>query len=240
MTALVAMAGLAGACNAPSEELESRSAAHTTTPTKPGKVVGPKLNLSHIECTPEGQVLAHFVLLFAGADQPGALTGTYNGGAFGPVNPEKNSGNVWHYNVVLPAGEIDILSATTTTAAGTFVSLHNPSEYAGNYQCGPIVPECPVVVAPQDVYCTDKPLGNPGAECGNFGLVVAGKDDNLTDTSFVATQSAYVAIVKSGTAGCGPGESAYRIYVNVAAGDTLLAPVAQNISHVTYCACPAQ
>jgi hypothetical protein len=199
-----------------------------------------KLNLSHIECTEDGQVLAHFVLLFAGTSQPGALSGTYSGGAFGPIAAAKTSGNVWHYNVLLPSGEIDILSATTTTASGQTVWLHNPSEYAGNYQCGIIIEECPVAVEAQDVYCTASPLGNPGAECANFGLLPQGKDDNLTGPSFVATQDAYVAIVKSGNEGCEPGESAYRIYVNVTDGDTLLTPVSQDISHVTYCACPAE
>ena len=56
--------------------------------------------------------------------------------------------------------------------------------------------------------------------------------------TFPASQDAYVAIVKSGNHGCGPGNSAYRIYVNVQAGDVLSTPVDQNISHVTYCACP--
>jgi hypothetical protein len=196
-----------------------------------------KLNLSHIECTEDGDVLAHFVLLFAGSEQPGKLSGTYNGGAFGPTEASKNSGNVWHYNVILPSGEIEIYSATTTTAAGKSVSLHNPSEYSGTYECGE-VDECPIEVEAQDVYCTSKPLGNPGAECGEFGLLPQGKDDNLTGTTFKATQDAYVAIVKSGNEGCGPGNAAYRIYVDVSAGDTLSTPVSQNISHVTYCACP--
>jgi len=198
----------------------------------------PMLNLSHIECTEDGHVLAHFVLLFAGTGTPGPLTGTYSGGTFGPIAATKNSGNVWHYNVILPAGEIDIYSATATTSKGVEVSLHNPGEYAGNYQCGPVIEQCPIVVTAQDVYCTDQPLGNPGEECGAFGLLPQGKDDNLSGLSFTATQDAYVAIVKSGTAGCGPGESAYRIYVNVHAGDTLLTPVDQGISHITYCACP--
>ncbi|MCK6536093.1 MAG: hypothetical protein L6Q84_24260 [Polyangiaceae bacterium] len=198
----------------------------------------PMLNLSHIECTDDGQVLAHFVLLFAGPAKPGPLTGTYSGGSFGPVEASKSSGNVWHYNVILPSGEIDIYSASATTASGQVVTLHNPGEYAGNYQCGPDVEECPVQVQPADVFCTDSPLTNPGAECAAFGLVPQGKDDNLSGLTFVATQDAYLAIVKSGTHGCEPGQSAYRIYVNVSAGDVLSTPVDQGISHVTYCACP--
>ncbi len=200
----------------------------------------PMLNLSHIACAEDGTVTAHFVLLFAGTGTPGTLTGTYNGGSFS-AEPSKSSGNVWHYNVTLPSGEIEILSAQTTTSSGKVATLHNPGEYSGNYACGPEEETCPVVVAPADVYCTDQPLGNPGAECANFGLdYTGGKDDDLSGLTFSATQDAYVAIVKSGTAGCGPGESAYRIYVNVSAGDELATPVDQNISHVTYCTCPAQ
>jgi hypothetical protein len=201
-----------------------------------GKKGGPMLNLSHIACTDDGNVLAHFVLLFYGASQPPALSGTYNGGNFGPIEASKSSGNVWHYNVILPPGEIEILSAS----AGS-ITLHNPSEYSGNYACGPDDNEsCPVVVAPQAVYCTDQPLGNPGDECAAFGLdYISGKDDNLSGTSFVSTQDAYLALVKSGNHGCEPGSSAYRVYVNVSVGDVLYTPVDQGISHVTYCECPA-
>jgi hypothetical protein len=197
----------------------------------------PKLNLSHIECTDDGHVLAHFVLLFAGKNEPGALTGTWNGGTFGPVSPYKSSGNVWHYEVFFPSGFIDILTATATTAGGVVVTLHNPSEYAGNYTCSE-VHQCDIVVQPQDVFCSDHPLSNPEDECGAFGLEPSGKDDNLSGLTFTATIDAYVAIVKSGTHGCDTGDASYRIYVNVHAGDTLQTPVDQNISHVTYCDCP--
>jgi hypothetical protein len=210
----------------------------TLDPAGKGGVTAPMLNLSHIECTADGNVLAHFVLLFAGSGTPGALSGTYNGGAFGPVSASKNTGNVWHYNVILPSGEIEILSASTTTSSGASVTLHNPGEYSGDYQCGAPPPVCSVSVAAQDVYCTDKPLGNPGDECAAFGLLPQGKDDNLSGLTFTATQSALLAIVKSGTHGCGPGNAAYRIYANVTKGDALSTPVDQGISHVTYCACP--
>jgi hypothetical protein len=50
---------------------------------------------------------------------------------------------------------------------------------------------------------------------------------------------AYVALVKSGNHGCGEGASAYRIYVDVHAGDSLQTPADQDISHVTYCDCAA-
>lgn len=199
-----------------------------------------KLNLSHIACAEDGTVTAHFVLLFAGTGTPGQLTGTYSGGSFGPVSSYKTSGNVWHYNVTLPSGYIDILTAQTTTSDGVVVTLHNPDEYSGDYQCGPEVPSCPIVVQPQDVLCTDHPLTNPGAECAFFGLVPDGKDDNLSGLTFTATQDAYVAIVKSGNHPCGPGNSAYRIYTNVLAGEVLSTPADQGISHVTYCACPQQ
>jgi hypothetical protein len=197
----------------------------------------PMLNLSHIECTADGHVNAHFVLLFAGSATPGAITGTYNGGSFGPVLADKSSGNVWHYNVPLPAGEIDILSATVV-AKGQVVTLHNPSEYAGDYECGPEKPECSVAVAAQDLLCTDQPLKNPGSECGYFGLKPSGKDDGLTGLTHVASQNALLVIVKSGSGGCAPGQSAYRVYTNVHAGDVLSTPADQNISHVTYCECP--
>jgi hypothetical protein len=228
---LVALAALGSGCaivvDADSEQASAAA-----------KTQAPMLNLSHIECAADGTVTAHFVLLFNGASTPGTLTGTYNGGSFGPVSSYKTSGNVWHYNVTLPSGYVDILSAQVTAASGALVTLHNPEEYAGNYQCGPTVEACPVVVTPSDVYCTDKPLGNEGDECGNFGLVPAGKDDGLTGLTFTATMSAYVAIVKSGNHGCASGDAAYRIYVNVVKGQVLSTPADQNISHVTYCACP--
>ena len=200
-------------------------------------IASPKLNLSHIACTDDGRVLAHFVLLFAGGATPGSLSGTYSGRSFGPVAPGKNTGNVWHYEAFLPSGEIEITSASVV-ANGAAVSLHNPSEYTGDYQCGPTAPSCSVQVAPQDVLCTDRALTNPGAECAFFGLQPQGKDDNLTGLSFAATQNAMLAIVKSGNHPCEKGSSAYRIYTNVRTGDALLTPADQNISHVTYCACP--
>src|SRR5688572_29791711 len=75
-----------------------------------------------------------------------------------------------------------------------------------------------------DLLCTASPLGNERAECEYFGLVPAGKDDELSGQSVTASQDAYVAIVKSGSGGCGPGNSAYRVYVNVSAGDSLGSP----------------
>jgi hypothetical protein len=226
-------ATMAFGCFATSEDVELETDSMLQPAAKPNH--SPKLVLSHIECTDDG-VLAHFVLLFAGKGTPGDLTGTYNGGSFGPIAPEKNSGNVWHYNVIFPAGELEILSASVE-ALGQTATLHNPGEYAGNYECGPIVEECPILVTP-DKICLSQPLGNPGAECGYLGLVPSGKDDNLSGTTFPATIEAYVAIVKSGSGGCEPGESAYAIYVDVQPGDILASPSDQDISHVTYCDCP--
>jgi hypothetical protein len=206
------------------------------------KAAAPKLNLSHIVCDENGGVTAHFVLLFAGDGQPGTLSGTlFGGGTFEDQEADKNTGNVWHYNVTLDSGYIEILTAQTTTSDGKVVSLHNPSDYSGTYACGEEQEEvCSIVVEPQDVYCTDKPLKNPGSECGHFGLeYTGGKIDGLSGLEYTALQDAYVAIVKSGNHGCGPGNSAYRIYVGVEAGDKLATPVDQGISHVTYCDCPA-
>jgi len=202
---------------------------------------GPMLNLSHIECLDSGGVDAHFVLLFAGSGTPGTLTGTWTDGVASytfSAQPERSTGNVWHYDITLPSGEIDITSAQVTTSTGVVVSLHNPDAYSGDYQCGGIVETCQVAPPTEGLLCTDHPLTNPGAECGYFGLVPSGKDDNLSGLTWVATQDAYVAVVKSGTHGCGPGNSAYNIYVNVTAGEVLSTPVDQAISHVTYCECP--
>ena len=191
-----------------------------------------QLNLSHIECQADGSVQAHFVLLFAGKQQPGALTGTWNGGSFGPVDPYKNTGNVWHYEVFLPAGFIDIVSANVGS-----VNLHNPGEYAGDYLCdgGDDEELCPIAVSGPQCHAT---LGNPGNECGLLGLTPIGKDDGLNGLEFAASMDAYVAIVKSGRGECAEGESSYNIVLDVSAGDVLSTPFDQDISHVTYCECP--
>jgi hypothetical protein len=216
---------------------------HTAAAVK-AKEQAPKLNLSHIECTPDGKVLVHFVLLFAGEGEPGELSGTYSGGTFGPVASDKHSGNVWHYNVILPAGYIDILTATTKTSTGADVTLKNAGEYAGPFDvCGaPPVAECPVKVEPAELFCGDP--GNTAEECGSFGLVPRAyydKDGGLSGLSFVSTQDAYVALVKSGSKGCpNHPDSAYRVYVNVTVGQVLETPMGQDISHVTYCSCPSK
>ena len=203
----------------------------------------PKLNLSHIECV-VGGVGVHFVLLnVASGVTPGSLTGTYNGGNFGPVAPTKNTGNVWHYDVILPAGTINILSATVQVGGQT-IQLHNPGDYAGEYNCPP-GDQCLTFTLPDEykgaLVCLDKPLGSPGAECGLFGLAPQGEGDPGGAAEQTATQNAALAIVKDGTVGCGGGAQAYRFYEDVQVGDTLQQPGypdGGNISHVTYCACP--
>jgi hypothetical protein len=230
---LVGIAAFGSACSAREDASSVRPTSAVDPAAKPAS--GPKLNLSHIACTPDGRVNVHFVLLFAGNNTPGTLTGTYNGGSFSAA-PEKNTGNVWHYNVYLPPGPIEILSASVVVNGAT-ITLHNPGEYSGNYLCDDDEDACSVKVEPADLVCYSGP-SNPGAECGLFGLLPQGKDDNLSGLSFVATQDAYVALVKSGTGGCGGGGKALRVYVNVHIGDVLYTPVDQDISHVTYCACP--
>ncbi|MGC3997188.1 MAG: hypothetical protein QM767_06585 [Anaeromyxobacter sp.] len=79
-------------------------------------------------------------------------------------------------------------------------------------------------------YCPARPLGNPKAECEKFGLVVLDKDDGTTGRTWIASQTAALAIVKAG--GC------YRAVEGVTKGDILSSPTTQGISHVTYCTCP--
>jgi hypothetical protein len=206
----------------------------------------PKLLLSHIECADDGTVDVHFVLLFAGTQPPGTLTGTYNGGSFGPTAANKLSGNVWHYDVFLPSGDIDILDAVTTTAAGVTVSLFNPDVYTDTYACGAPVCDVSGEVTP-GLLCTDQPLGNETAECAYFGLVQIAKDIPTSESpSFTSTLNAPLALVKTGSGACGGGDASYEVYVNVVAGDVLYTPEytgpngnlkRQAVSHVTYCTC---
>lgn len=83
------------------------------------------------------------------------------------------------------------------------------------------------------------PYGSPASECSAFGLVVLGKDDNLSDPSHRASMDADMALVKDGRGPCGSGQVAYRTYKDVSRGDTLWQPLgAGDISYVTYCGCP--
>jgi len=90
-----------------------------------------KLNLSHIACV-NGQVEIHFVLLNVPEGvTPGILTYTY-----GTIQPTKDSGNVWHYFDYKPSGSYDVKSASVVVN-GVTVTLSNPGNYAGNYDCSP-------------------------------------------------------------------------------------------------------
>ena len=233
--ALVA-AGLAG-CDgshnpvAPAEPGVSSSSASLTGS---GRTQAPKLNLSHIECV-DGAVEVHFVLLFVPAGvTPGTLTYTY-----GAIQPGKHTGNVWHFTASgLADGYYDVTSASVTLSNGAVVTLHNPGEYAGEYDCGE---EACLTIDPEPILCfAPTTLGSPAAECAAFGLPLLGKDDGLFGATHVASQDAALALVKDGRGPCPQGESAYRTYIDVHAGDLLEKPAgAGDISHVTYCGCPA-
>jgi hypothetical protein len=193
----------------------------------------PQLNLSHIECV-DGAVEVHFVLLFAADADPGDLTYINNGQIYTiPRGP--STGNVWHYtHSGLPDGDYDVTSASVTLADGTVVTLHNPGDYSGTYDCAscPLPdPEPLVCLAPRD-------LGSPAAECGYFGLVPLGKDDDLSGSTWIASMGADLSIVKDGRGPCPKGTVAYRTYTDVQSGDLLEQPAgAGDISHVTYCGC---
>lgn len=103
------------------------------TVSKPTNCKEPQLNLSHIECTEKG-VEVHFVLLHvADGITPGNVTYTY-----GTIAPGAHTGNVWHYTDYLPSGTYNIGSASVLVD-GELVTLHNPGEYAGTYNCGQCV-----------------------------------------------------------------------------------------------------
>ena len=239
LSGLVAVGAFANGCVAPPDhDVSTRATQGMLVLGAASTTNGPVLSLSQIGCTDAGNVVVRFVLRHAGDATPGDLTGTYGRGSFGPVAPLHITADVWEYDVTLPSGEISILTASTTTAAGEIVSLQDDGDYAGEYLCGLLPPECPVAVEPVDLLCVASPLGSPTEECAHFELVPQDKDDDVTGTSVIATQDAYVAIVKSGTRGCRKGAHAYTVYVDVREGDTLVSPAGQDISHVTYCACP--
>jgi hypothetical protein len=198
-----------------------------------GKRTTPMLNLSHIECTDAG-VSAHFVLLFAGSATPADLWVVNNGVTIGPTAPTKGTGNVWHYNVLLNSSDVDITAAWVGS-----VTLHNPSEYSGEYNCAPPPPACWITPFVGEI-CPDHVYGDPDAECAAFGspnppgLAPLGKDDGLSGTTHTASMSALLAIVKAG--------QCYVSYLNVVKDVTPLPTTSsgQGISHVTYCTCPPE
>lgn len=95
-----------------------------------------KLNLSHIKCD-NGQVEVHFVLLnVPNGLTPGPLTYTFTAGSRTISGPSKDSGNVWHFVDHPPDGYYDVTSASVIVG-GVTVSLHNPHEDKGFYNCHP-------------------------------------------------------------------------------------------------------
>jgi len=242
---------LVTACAASSEDVEVKPQSSIDTQAKAAD--GRLLNLSHIECAEGGGVDAHFVLLFAGSGNPGPISGTTNQGAFGPIDPDKHSGNVWHYDVPLgtsvDGGEIVILTAQVGTTP-----LHNPGDYGNFAHCGdrPPPPVCSVTVTPgpvcmhaNDVFGVSGTQGipDPQRECEWLGLELIGKDEGpFSGNTTKASMDAYVAIVKGGNGGgdvCEAGSgSIYDIYSPVTKGEILWTGNKTGVSHVTYCRCP--
>lgn len=95
----------------------------------------------------------------------------------------------------------------------------------------------------EPLFCSS-PFGSPETECALFGLQPFGKIEPSEATSFVTPGAATLALVKDGRGQCSQGESAYRVYSPVSAGDTLQSPGFNNqgqqqaISHITVCGCP--
>lgn len=101
--------------------------------------------------------------------------------------------------------------------------------------------ECSAVDVQAGSFCS-KPLGKPEDECAKLGLDWSGvKDDDLEGQTHAASVAAFAAIVKGGRGGgenaCPRGESSYRVYVGVSAGDVLQTGNGTGVSHVTYCTC---
>jgi hypothetical protein len=202
---------------------------------------GRLLNLSHFECNEDGTVNAHFVLLFAGKKNPGTLYVDSNQGSK-TAETDRNTGNVWHYNVTFAAADVILYD---TTHVGT-TPLHNPTSFAGG-ECGGGDPVCETPVtagvrcaSPTEVYgeLGSQGISDPIRECDWLGLQLAGKQEfNLSS----ALESHYVAIVKGGNGGdaCPLGQSGniYNIYTNVSVGDPLVTGNQTGVSHITYCDC---
>jgi hypothetical protein len=238
---IVGLAALVAACSAtPSEDVNTRPEASTLDPQAKA-ADGRMLNLSHFECTDDGKVNAHFVLLFAGKTDPGTLYVDSNQGSK-TAESYKTSGNVWHYNVTFDAA--DIILYETTHVGST--PLHNVTSFAGG-ECGDGGPVCETPVttgvrcaSPTEVYgeLGEHGISDPVRECDWLGLELAGKQETNLGS---ASQGAYVAIVKGGNGGdaCPDGQSGniYNIYTNVNAGDALVTGNQTGVSHITYCDC---
>ena len=117
------------------------------------QIQSPKLNLSHVACLGDGTLEIHFVLL----NVPDGITPSsliYN---YGTITAGKNTGNVWHYSDYVASGYYNITSASVFVN-GIEVTLHNPSEYAGDYQCPTSTPTetvTPTQVTPTEVTPTE-------------------------------------------------------------------------------------
>lgn len=101
----------------------------------------PRLILSHIECV-EGKLEVHFLAQnVPDGVTPGDVSYWYR---FDPAQPgfvyqrtittDGETGNVWHYRDYPGNGYYDIVSASVDIG-GVTVTLHNPSEYKGTYDC---------------------------------------------------------------------------------------------------------
>jgi len=105
----------------------------------------PKLNLSHVSCLDDGTLEIHFVLLnVPDGVIPSSLTYSY-----GTIETGKNTGNVWHYSDYMVSGYYDVTFASVFVN-GIEITLHNPSEYAGDYQCTTPTEEPTETVTPTD------------------------------------------------------------------------------------------
>ena len=223
----------------------SVSGGTVTVAGRPGGTAAYQLNLSHIECTASGRVEIHFVLLnVPTGTSVGNLTWYNAGSPQSPtVPPGPTTGNVIHFTVLVSSGFYDVTDAWVDVG-GTIVHVHNPHEYAGQYNCSQVCNSFQLPTQYQgNLVCLSSPLGSPSAECGLFGLNPLGKDAGNGGAQQTATRSGALAIVKDGTVGCGGGQQAYRFYSNVQTGNILQQPNYPNgggISHITYCACPSQ
>ena len=210
------------------------------TDAKPPVKQDLQLNLSHVECV-DGKVEVHFVLLFVpDGVTPGDFV-TYNwGGGTAQAARGPHTGNVWHYTDYLPSGSTVDIESASVQVNGQTVTLHNPGDYAGTYNCGAVA--CNFPNPSPGLTCLEHPLGSEADECAYFapGSTVLGKTDlDGTTGSQQTTMAAAVAIVKDGKAGCSPGQQSYQTYTNVTAGQLLPPPPGgSSISHITYCSCP--
>ena len=243
--AILALASVAAASGCNSTAVTPTSPAAGSSEIKPGGASAYQLNLSHIECVEGGKVEVHFVLLQVPDGKTPSQLSWYNGGVLQPlVTTSGKTGNPWHFSILVNPGFFNV-TAASVIVDGVVVSLHNPGEYSGQYNCSSNV--CGAFVTPQgwannQLTCLAHPLGSPSSECGLFGLAPDGAGDAGSGAqSQTTSQAALLAIVKDGSVGCGPGNQAYTMYSPVAAGQTVFQPGYPNgggISHVTFCKCP--